>query len=375
MDRLGLSSADLRAYHLALRNHTVLRRIRISVHDMDDRTLAHLTPDVIDGQIVVDRRTTPSRILNASFVDPAGVVNFDAQAPAATGLHYTRQLRVAVDTYVPELEEWVGGAVPFYGPVRAFDRDGDVVRVTCHGRDALGMGQLWTPFSQPRRTLKTSVIRRLLARYGETRLSIPNLPARLPAALNLGREPSPWPQARKLAGSMNRQLFYTGRGVATLRAWPGRSVFAFDDYLTSKVRANRSAEGVVNLVEVLGRKPRGAKSRVRAVAALRPGRGNMAAADLAPGDGRVFLTETIVNDHFRSTRECQAYADRRLADKSRQLVAIAFDCLPIYHLDEGDMATVEGRHFRLDQFTLPLHAGEGEGPPMTVGYIKRTTKA
>lgn len=376
MDRMGLTGAELRAYHRALRAPTVLRRFRTSVHTMNDRVIAHLTPDAMDGQIIVDRHTTPSRILNLTLVDRAHATDFNVNSAAATGLHYTRQLRIAVDTYVDELGEWVT-CVPFYGPIRAFDRDGDTVRVTGHGRDALGAGQLWIPFSRKKGTPKDDVIRALLDRYGEHRRSIPSMRARLPRPFNLGRDASPWPHARRLASSENRQLFVTGRGVATMRPWPNRVVFTFDDYLTSPVRTTRSADGVVNVVEVLGAKPKGHKTRVRAVAVLRSNGDNMSAPALAPDPGRVWLSRTVTNNQLRTRRAAQEYADRVLANASRQLVEIEFDALPVYHLDEGDMVSVEGRRFRLDRFTLPLHAGSGdsEGPPMTVGYARRTTRA
>lgn len=374
MDRMGLTSAELRAYHRALTDHTVLRRFEISVHDMNDRVLAHLTPDAVEGQIVVDRRTTPSRILNLSLLDRANATDFNVYSPAATGLHYRRQIRVEVATYVPDLGEWVS-CVPFYGPVRAFDRDGDIVRITGHGRDALGMGQLWTPLGRKKGTLKVQAVRALLDRYGEDRRYIPNYGARLPRPLNMGRTAQPWPRARHLAASMNRQLFYTGRGYATMRPWPNRVVFDFDDYLASKVRTSRRLDGVINAVEVLGAKPRGRRTRVRATAVLRPGNA-MSGAALAPDPGRVWLARTATNNYLRSRRDAQRVADRLLEEGARNLVSIEFDSMPVYHLDEGDMVSVEGRFFRLDRFSMPIGSGSGgePGPVMTVGYVKRTTR-
>ena len=375
---MGLTSAELRAYHEALRAPTVLRRFRFGVYDMNDRPLTTLHPQAVDGQIVVNRRTTPSRLLTLTLVDPRFSTDFDPDSPGATGLHYTRQLRVSVGTFVPDLDEWVT-CTPFYGPVRAFERDGDLVHVTGHGRDALGMGRLWVPMGRKKGTRKTDAIKALLDRFdGGHRRHIPNLPARLPAPLNLGRYVRPLPQARRLATSMNRQLFFDGPGYATLRAWPSRTVFTFDDYLTGPVKTSRQLDGVINTVEVLGRKPRGHKNRVRAVATLRPGGANMSAAALAPdGGGRVWLVRTIKNDHVRSVKEARALAERTLDDASLNLVSIRFDSLPVYHLDEGDMVAVDGHRFRLDEWTMPLHAGEGgeDGPPMTVGYAKRTARA
>lgn len=375
MDRLGLSHADLATYNAGvLQSHE--RRVTLQVLDMDGTVLSQLDtshPKVaasMSGQVSVDATKAPSRTLDLTFVDPAGALGFDPGSPAGTGLHVTRQLRATSSRNIPGLG-WVSCDV-FTGPIRAFNRTGEQVQVTAYGREALGMGALWSAFSRKRGSAKTSVIRDLLSRYGESNFDIPNLSAGLPHALSIGRDGKPWLHAHHIGASMNRQLFYPGSGVATLRVKPGSPVMTLDDYAVSKIGAQRSMDTVFNAVRVTGGKPKGSKTQVWATALLAPSH-ELSPSALAGSGGHVYLAKEVNNPHVRSKQEAQRIADTTLTDSALELVNVTFDCVPLDHLQEGDMVRADGVTFRLRQFTIPLSL---DGSAVTsVGTLKRTRRA
>lgn len=375
MQHLGLTGAELKAYHLALRN-TQQRRTKISIHDMSGRVLSTPVGLELDGQIVVDAHATPSRVLTLSIVDPRNTLNIDPSIPSPAGMHVNRQIRVQVSIYVDSLERWVT-CTPFFGPLRyPVSRTGRVVTVTAHSRDTLGTGNLWTALSRTKGSRKTDAIKALLARYGEHSGAIGTLKSRLPHHANYGRTAQPWHEAKHIASSMNRQLFYNGAGVAMLRSFSTHPVFDFTDYATSDISANLDPDAPrINAVEVLGAKPKGAKSRVRGTAVLSPGN-LLSPTSLGLNSGKVYQALSITNPHIRSAAEAKRSAARHLADAQREEIQITFDSKPVYHLDEYDLVRAADRQFRLSTFTIPLgSSGDGQSSPMTIGVIRRTTKA
>lgn len=375
MQHLGLTGAELKAYHETLRT-THQRRTHISIHDMSGKVLSTPVGLELDGQIVVDARATPSRVLTLSIVDPHNTLNIDPSIPAPAGMHVNRQIRVQVSVYVPDLERWVT-CTPFFGPLRyPVSRTGRVVTITAHSRDTLGTGNLWYALSRAKGSRKTDAIKALLARYGENGGAIGTLKTRLPHHANYGRSAHPWNEAKKIAHSMNRQLFYNGAGVALLRSFSLHPIFNFTDYATSTVSANLDPSAPrINAVEVFGAKPKGAKSRVRGTAVLSPGN-LLSPSSLGLNDGKVFQSLVITNPYIRSAAEAHRSASRHLTDAQREEIQISLDSMPIYHLDEFDMVRAAGHHFRLSTFTIPLGSGDsGQGAPMTVGVIRRTTRA
>ena len=375
MDRLGLNHADLATYHAGL----ILpheRKITVQVLDMDDHVIDELDttdPDVaasIRGQVSVDASATPTRSLDLTFLDPKGAFDFDPSSPAATGLHVSRQIRVISSRNISGLG-WVRCRL-FTGPIRAFNRTAEQVELTAYGREVLGMGQLWSAFARKKGVKKTDVIRALLARYGESRFDIPDLSSRLPHHMALRRRARPWPRAKHLAQSMNRQLFYPGTGVATLRNKPTQIVMTLDDYAVTRVGAQRSLDGVFNAVRVTGGRPKGAKTQVHATDVL-PRWHDLSPQNLAPTGGELYLVKEINNTHVRSSREAQRLATRELHDAALELVTITVSTVPIDHLQEYDMLRAAGTRFRLRQYTIPISL---DGAATTsIGFLKRTSRA
>lgn len=378
MRTLGLTNAERTVYHDALRaSHT--RRVDVELTNLDGDTLAPLGGRLLDGQVLVDMDADVTRVASLSLLDPDHTLNFDTDSPDDGAMFLDRMLRI---TYRVRIDGgWVD--VPlFLGPVTKLDRAGDVVEVEAQGKEALAMAAAWRPFTVAKGTPKVVAIRRIMReRAGESEFSLPDLRAKLPESVSLGRYSDPWAAARRIASSMDRQLFYTGDGRLELRRWPERPVWTFrggtGGDVVSGVSVSHNAERVRNTVVVTGGKPKGRKDRVRAQAVAPPGHA------LSPqrlgrtnGQGEFVprhLVERVEDDAIRSRSEANTKARRMLADLLREEVSVMFDVLPIPHLDAGDLVRAEADgiavDFRLRQFSIPLGAGDAG---MSVGYLRKT---
>ncbi len=164
MQRLGLSDADLRTFNRGL-TRTHQRRIHVEVLTLDGDVLTHLTPDVLDGQVIVDttqRADQPTRILDMTFLDPTRSVHFEPDAPGDAPIHRKRMIRVIDARRIPELEDWVECEV-FTGVVFDFDREGALCTLVGHGMERQAMGQKWTPVTYQKHKKKTDALKDLLA--------------------------------------------------------------------------------------------------------------------------------------------------------------------------------------------------------------------
>lgn len=375
MDRLGLSPSDLHTFHKAL-TWTYERRIHVQVLDLNMNTLRWLTPNILDGQVTYDATGSQptTRILTMSILDPSQALAFEPDSPGPA-LWRNRLLRVVYAVRVPALNRWVDVPV-FTGPVFDFSRQGALVNITAHGMERLALGNAWNPKKYPAKSKRTDAIKSILGRVGEDCHAVPDLPYKLPHDFHVMKMQKPWERAQHLAKSMNRYLFYDGHGTLHLRRHNDRPVFTFDDELLTPPQFQRSKDPIVNTVEVLGAKPKGKKTRVRAVATAT---GWLSPTALGRGSTALRLAEQIQNDHLRSHSEAQAVADRRLRQHFQQRVAISFDALPVPHLEERDRVAVTSTgvgsaNLRMNQWTLPLGGGDGSAPPMTVGSVRLTSR-
>lgn len=374
MDRLGLHHGDLRTFQQAL-TFTHERRIRVHVYDLDMNPIRSLTPQILDGQVTIDTTADVTRILTMTFLDPTQSFAFEPNSPGPA-LWRNRIVRIIYSIRVAELGEWVDCPV-FTGVVWDFSRQGAQVNLTAQGLERLAMGQAWTPKTYKAKTLRTNAIKDIMGRVGEDCHAIPDLAFKFPTDFSVTKMDSPWRRARKIAESMNRYLFYDGHGTLHLRHFNDRPVFTFDDELLTPPSFSRSKDPIINTVEVVGAKPKGKKSRVRAVATAT---GILSPQALARNNGALRLVQQIQNDHIRSHSEAAAVAKRKLKHHEQQRVTIAFDSLPVPHLEEHDRVQVGSTgvglvRLRMNQWTIPLGFSDGQGPPMTVGSTRRTTRA
>jgi hypothetical protein len=375
----GLSQAGFRNYLAALQQPHE-RRVSAEIQTLGGTLLRSLTLNVLDGQVTVDTTAEVSRMLSLTFLDPSQSLQFEPDSPGDAPLHRSRRIQVHYAIRVPALSDWVSCPV-FTGPLWDFDRQGALVSITAHGMDRQGLGNRWSPRSFAKKSKKTTAIRALLSDIGFTRMSVPDLPATFPNRFSIGRMDQPWVKAKSIARSMNRHLFVDAAGIPRLRAYPKRAAFTFDAALLSEPFVNRGAP-TVNIVEVIGAKPKGSKTRVSAVAALPDGNPNSPQSLAMTAGHPLYLGYKEENDHIKTKAGCFTIARRIRDEKAQTSAEIGWDSLPIVCLEEMDMvvAVSESGPFttRAQQWTIPLGGsapGGTNGPPMTVGSIRRTTAA
>ena len=205
----GLSVEEYELY-LAGLTRTHERSIEITITDLEGRNPVTLAPLILEGQVTVDIEANPSRVLTIDFLDPTRALMFDT-THTETPLHRSRMIRVTDRRLIPALGRWVDCPV-FVGPIYDYDRDGVVVSITAHGKEAQAMGAQWNSrVWKPKRPLSL-IVKQILRGTGERDLAIPNLKRRIRHKVVLRPNDKPWKAARKLASSADRHLFYDARG-------------------------------------------------------------------------------------------------------------------------------------------------------------------
>lgn len=394
MLRVGLSHAEMRAYRAACADaHSI--RVDVEVFNLDG-VLRESFPEVrvLSGQVTVDKAGAFTRMATLTLQHRRRTANLGLQ----------QMIRIRYGVRVPDVG-WVDAPV-FTGPVTKVDESEGEVSLEAVGKEHFHGQAAYRGFDVGRdrkrrrgpggklftvrkRTQKTEGIKQILRRGGETRFDFPDLPARMPQRITVGPKSVPWNRATQLAGSLNRQLFFDGRGWPVLRRWPNRPCVTFRDgpggLVLTTPQTTLSTERVRNAVNVLGgleRKPRDPNNtddeaafepeKVR-YAAVAPRSHPMSPWSLGQNGEPLFLPEFIENDQLRSDAEVKALANRRLDDLLRAQTTVTLDVLPFPLLQEGDMVAVEAgdvdETFRLNQFSIPL----GHDGVMTVGYTRRVT--
>jgi hypothetical protein len=359
---MGLSAAERAAFEHALR-HSHTRRIDVEVLTLNGDVLSQLTPVLIDGQVNCDMDAEVTRSATLTFLDPRHALNFDTDSPDEGALYADRMIRIRYGVYVEKLSRYVFVPV-FTGPITGLSREGVTVTVEAQGKESLLRGTLWEPLTLRKGLQVTAALRALIRdRGGERSLSIPGIfnrygnPPTLPKTRSLDRFTEIWPVAMSLAKGLDRQLFYTGDGVATLRPWPETVAYTFTtgdggDVL-SELSVKYQLEEMKNVVIVRGQPPTGKKEIVF---------------------GRD-LVEQVEDQSIRTDAAAKEQAARLLEKHLREVVEVEFDAMPIPHLDVGDVVRVQTpsftTKFRVRKFAIPL-APTG-APPMTVGYLRRLT--
>jgi hypothetical protein len=378
---LRLRADELRSFHAALRE-TGTYQVEVSLLNLDGDEVSRVTPEVLDGQVDVDADADVTRQCSLTLYDPSHSLQLDSDSPDDGALHADRMLHVVYSVLVPALNDRVDVPV-FTGPIVSFERSDDEVSIHALGKEELALNEIWRPLTLKKGMSKVEAIRTILAeRTGETRFDFPEIDKpRLPHRVSLGRMVSAWKRARRIARSMNRQLYYDGRGVCRLRVRPRRPVFTFyggADHpkaanITKPVHVTHDFTEIKNVVWVKGGKPKGAKRAVHAVA-VAPRSHPLSPWRLGRNGEQRYLVEEIDNDAIRSSKEAKRRAEAKLEDLLTETVGVTFAAIPIPHLDPLDVVRVVTDDFtanvRLRKFSLPLTTG-GE---MTVGYHERVKR-
>lgn len=383
MDKCGLTASDFAAYRRTLLTPGHRRMVNLDILDLSTGNhLRTLSAEVLDGQIIYDTTVGSGDVTRKAtvvFADPLRTLGFEPDDPSGAPLHRSRMIRVTDSRYVDELQHWVSCHV-HTGPIWDFERDGGEVTLTAHGMERQALGNLWETHHFPAKSKITDAIRALLAAAGDVNANVPDLDHTLPQPLSVHPMDTAWSHVKKLAGSLDRNAFYDGAGRFHLRPFSRRAAYRFHKAITSEVTVTRSSDGIINTVLVLGPKPDGPKKRVRAHAVLQ---GPLSPASLGRNGAPLHLVHKVEHDHLKTRAQAQAIANRLLKERAQTKTSIAFDSMPLPFLEEHDLVSVVDdafgtAHLRMRQWTLPLgggDAGGSDGQPMSVGTIKRTTKA
>lgn len=366
---LGLSASDLAALNTALATHHQMK-VTVQTLTLAGAYESDLSALLVDGQVNVDYTAVVTRTATVTLLDPARTLVFDSDSPADSALFLDRMLRINYSVLVNGA--WV--AIPiFTGPISKLDRAGDTVVAEAQGKEWLAMGACWRPYTLRKGILSTAAIRAVLTdRAGETSFNVPDLPTRLPRSISLGRESAPWDTARAIARSLNRQLFYDGRGTCRLRTFPGTPLFTYSPSMMVGRLLISYGGDTINAVWVKGATPRGSKSPV-GYAAIAPTTHPLSPQRLGRAGSPRYLLSVVEDETIRSISQAKAIAVRSLNASLLQSVSVTFDALPIPHLEPGDVvlanATEGAVTFSLSTYSLPLTTSQ----PMTVGYLRNVS--
>lgn len=371
---LDLTVKERRAYDRALAS-SHLSRLRVWMLDQDEKRIGGLTAaasQVLDG--AVQFAWPAPRQLHLRLVDRAGRLEIERDHPSRAAIWPDRFVAVKLGTFVADLDRWVDCPV-FWGPITSGRREGPVVEIEALGKDVLGLAPhlLWKNITVEKSTEVTEAIRKLMRAKGERRFDFPELDKRLNKERSYGRQAEAMKSSRKLARSINRQLFYDGRGRLRLRRAPERVSFTFrggegGTLLTPPAVSYDFAEAR-NVVEVLGAKPEKAKERVRAVASA-PRHHPLSKWAMARNDEPRPMVEVVENDAIKRRERAEEVAERTLDNRLRASISVELEALVRPDLEELDVVACsydgERYEFPMRSWTLPLPVA-----PMAVGFNRR----
>jgi hypothetical protein len=362
---LGLSATEQQALHDTLTaSHSV--QVTVKIRDLAGNVIGNVSDQVLSGQVNIDDTADVTRSLTLSLLDPRRSLHFDSSAPTDGALYLDRMIGVVYSVKAARSNTWTNIPV-FLGPIASMDRTNDVVNIEAHGKEVLAMGAAWKTRTFKAGGLRGDAIRAILRDLaGENKFSVPDLTARLPTDVSVGRESIPWDVARTLAKGMSMQLFYDGRGVACLRPRSTKSVFTFQSgdggSVLTTPQVSYSAEELKNIVWVRGQ---GTISVSRAAPASHPLSPQKLGRNAVPR----YLLNAITDTNIRTVAEATKLAQTTLTDSLLNAVTVSFDAMTIPHLEPNDMVRLTtpefSNTFRIHQFAIPLVVGGN----MTVGYL------
>lgn len=330
-------------------HHSV--RHRFEVLDLGMRpTGQSVTPFVLDGQVNIDADAEVTRSMGLTILDVDRALGFDGNSPADGALFADRMVRAWYGVRAP-LGQWEEVPV-FTGPVTKFGRDGATVSIECQGKESLARGaSVWRTMSFEKGELKRDVIKKVMRQLGERHFSFESIPGKLPGDRNLTAEMDPWEFVQKLARSMGARLFYDGAGRLVLRRNLARSVWTFRDGTGGSILAPPKVAvepNAKNAVRVVGKKPKGQKSKVRA-SVLAPANHPLALKRPTGGDDfeRIIRAEFVEDSSIGSDREAKRVANRLLKKLLVQGVGVEASVIVAPQLEEGDVVTVKTRDFTM----------------------------
>lgn len=373
MESLGLTHEGFREYRATCAgSHDI--RVEATLMNLDHDIVGYLNMVDSQGQVAGDRHGFgephgPQRRLTLTALDPHNRLGVGSGDLDDSQLYYDRIVQISYGVLCPTLG-WVDLNVFTGLPWKLQNTDG-ALYVEADDLSRLGWEVAWKPLTVEKGTLLTTAIERILARSGFTQVRLPASKRRLAHPVTLGRRQHPWVLADRLAQAEDWQLYVDGSGIPTARTLPGNTMFSFDSEIVEPVASSTDREGFANTVLAIGRKPRGAKRRVRFVAKA-PASHDLSSRSLAHNGAKDYELEVVENDHLRTTAQARRKARRVLADRLRAHESATCGVLPMPYLTPGDRArfvNAEGEWVRdrIDSFTLPLGVASSE--PMRLNWL------
>lgn len=387
---LGLNANQRRIFYRSLRDHhTVVPTVQVL--NPQHKRVADISHMLVDGSVTVSSDADTTRSSSIQIANPDGRrIGFGKGDPNDGALHLNNMLRIILSYWAPDYPDAMGTVdVPiFCGPVVAVTHDDDTMNIEALGKEHYALRAVWDPVTFAQVNYTVDLIRWIMRRAGETRFDIPtprDLPRLTTEAVTLWPQSQPWKHAQKLARSLDRQLFYDGRGICRLRKEPRNPVWTFRDgergTITQNPTVSFDVDNVRNLVWVKGRKPKG-RERVDGWAQLpasnpfspqRLGRGTDNSTQ--PNNNGGTLLEVVENDHIKTNRLCHERAVDILNKRMIQTVNVDFSTVTIPHLEPGDKVAIDSEdtgvqlEFRMRDYVIPLTGGE-----MSVGALRKMAK-
>lgn len=370
---LGLSAADQAAFVQGMA-HSHQLRIGVQVYDLSHRLQSHIGPLLLGGQVTVDTTRDITRSASLELLDHQGVLPFDSFAPSDGALFMDRMLRVTYGVLSPDyLNRWVDVPI-FTGPITKLSRNGPVVSVECLGKEIIAQRPAWRTKNYKIGTLRTTIIRDLLADTGETRFDIEPWTLKTAHLFGVTRETDVWSLAKRMAAG--RLIYYDGNGTLVVRPALARPIHTFrtgpGGTVVTQPQIDYQTDDFRNIVWVVGGTPKGKKYPVQ-YTAYAPASHPMSAQSLGRNGKSWHHPEKIEDSDLLKESDCKERADTELAERLRMSVSVAFDAVPAPFLEEKDAVTIQTDNFShtfgLDQFTIPLEAGQ----TATIGYVERRT--
>lgn len=373
MISLGYTPYQIRQLiNLLYSAHTI--RIVVRLMDTSHNYLQDMSNQFVDGQVTFDNEATDSdRALDLTLWDPLRAIHLDPDSPSPSGVFVTNMISIIYIVSNPT-GSLIFKVPVFCGPIDDVSRTGNTLVLKCLGKEVLSSDTLWVARSFRPGWTYTALIKNILAEAGETRFNIPDMKAVTKGRVALKRGVhKPFPEAKRIAASQDLQLFYDGRGYATIRPMNKPSSFTWDERcIVADPQFGYDLKTCTNAVEVIGGTPKGRKKPVY-YKAVAPDNHPLSPKRVGRNGRPRYLNPIFTNDStLKTTAQVKARANRLLNDALLEATDATLDILPnplVELLDIGniDFDGMSVRH-RVRKFTLPLkNTGNS-----TVGYLRRT---
>lgn len=359
---IGLSGPDKDAYERGLvRAHNI--RVRVHILDMDHNVLGTSTGRVLSGQVDVAATNPVTRSAGLTILDPDHVLNLDSSATFGGSLFLDRMVQITYGVKSAEYPNWVDVPI-FTGPIDDLNRNGDVVSLSAVGKESLLLGPASTHRTWKSGSYKTTVLRELLAMFGEAFMEIPHQATKTTKPLSIAPTTIPWDYIQSVARSWGGgRIMYDGAGYARFIGPSTNPQWTFkggnDGALLSRPKISYDAKNARNFIVVVGAAPAKGGKPVSALAHA-PAAHPLSATNLGRNGTARYLREDINDSTVTTAAAAQELANATLADRLNTAVQLDYTTLVIPHLEPWDVVAVNhgvwGIQAALVDYTIPLTA-------------------